>query len=252
MRSWHDKTVADKVEPMNRRQLLRSGTAAAASLMLPARAAFAQVNPASARDAALLAIAREQVARAGARLWHRDRVAIADFGLHSARRRFHFVDLVNNRVESFHVAHGDGSDPDHDGWLKWYSNLEGSHCTSRGAYLTRSWYVGKYGTSIRLEGLDPTNSNALPRAIVMHQADYARPEQIARYGKLGRSNGCFAMGPEQFDRALIELAGGRLLYAASLGLAEDGIRVMPPVAQTELLVRPYPQGTFERTNPGVY
>lgn len=236
---------------MNRRDLLRNGIAAATSLALPARA-FAQVNPTWARDAELLRIAREQVARAGAKLWHRDKVAIADFGLHSARQRFHFVDLVNNRVESFHVSHGDGSDPDHDGWLKFYSNLEGSHCTSKGAYMTRGWYVGKYGTSIRLEGLDPSNSNALPRAIVMHQADYARPDHIATYGKLGRSNGCFAMGPEQFDRALIELAGGRLLYAASLGLAEDGSRIRPPVAQTELLVRPYPQSTFDRTNPGVY
>lgn len=236
---------------MNRRQLLRSGTAAAATLALPARA-FAQINPTAGRDAALLAIAREQVARAGTKMWHRDKVAIADFGLHSAQRRFHFVDLVNNRVESFHVSHGDGSDPDHDGWLKWYSNLEGSHCTSKGAYMTRSWYVGRYGTSIRLDGLDPTNSNALPRAIVMHPAEYARPEHIGRYGRLGRSNGCFAMGPEQFDRALIELAGGRMLYADSLGLAEDGRRVMPPVAQTELLTRPHPQGTFERTNPGVF
>jgi hypothetical protein len=237
---------------MNRRDLLRSGTAAAAAaLALPARV-FAQVNPTASRDAALLSIAREQVARAGAKLWHRDKVAIADFGLHSAQRRFHFVDLANNRVESFHVSHGDGSDPDHDGWLKWYSNLEGSRCTSKGAYMTRSWYVGKYGTSIRLEGLDPSNSNALPRAIVMHPAEYARPEQVDRYGRLGRSNGCFAMGPKQFDRALIELAGGRMLYAASLGLAEDGSRVTPPVAQTELLVRPYPQNTFERTNPGVY
>lgn len=236
---------------MNRRQLLCTGAAAATALTLPGRA-FAQVNPTSARDAALLALAREQVERAGPRLWHRDKVAIADFGLHSAQRRFHFVDLVNKRVESFHVSHGDGSDPDHDGWLKWYSNLEGSHCTSKGAYMTRSWYVGKYGTSIRLDGLDPSNSNALPRAIVMHQAEYARPEQIDRFGKLGRSNGCFAMGPAQFDRALIDLAGGRLLYAASLGLAEDGSRIMPPVAQTDLLVRPYPQGTFDRTNPGVY
>jgi hypothetical protein len=236
---------------MNRRDILRSGAAAAAALALPPRV-FAQVNPTARRDAELLAIARREVARAGAKLWHRDMVAIADFGLHSARQRFHFVDLIDNRVQSFHVSHGDGSDPDHDGWLKWYSNLEGSHCTSKGAYMTRSWYVGKFGTSIRLDGLDPTNSNALPRAIVMHQADYARPEHIDRFGRLGRSNGCFAMGPEQFDAALIKLAGGRLLYADSLGLAEDGSRIMPPVAQTELLTRYPPQGTFDRSNPGVY
>ena len=224
---------------------------AASALALPPRL-FAQVNPAAAREAQLLAIARREADRAGAKLWHRDMVGIADFGLHSANPRFHFVDLVNNRVESFLVAHGDGSDPQHDGWLKWYSNLEGSHCTSKGGYMTHSWYSGKYGTSIRLEGLDPTNSNAEPRAIVMHQASYATPAHVARYGRLGRSNGCFAMGPEQFDMALIKLAGGRLLYAGSLGLAEDGSRVTPPVAQTELLIRNPPQGTFDRTNPGVY
>lgn len=236
---------------MNRREIMRNGLVAAATLALPQRL-YAQVNPTATRDAALLAIARREVARAGQALWKRDKVAIADFGLHSAHKRFHFVDLEHDRVESFHVTHGDGSDPDHDGWLKWYSNVEGSHCTSRGAYMTRSWYSGRFGTSIRLDGLDPTNSNALPRAIVMHQADYARPEHIARYGRLGRSNGCFAMGPEQFDRALIELAGGRLLFADSLGLAEDGSRVMPPIAQTELLTRSPPEGTFDRTNPGVY
>lgn len=236
---------------MDRRSLLRAGAAAAATLALTPRLA-AQVNPTARRDAELLRIAREQVARVGAKLWHRDKVAIADFGLHSAMPRFHFVDLVNNRVESFHVTHGDGSDPHHDGWLKWYSNIEGSHCSSRGAYMTRSWYVGRFGTSIRLDGLDPTNSNALPRAIVMHQAEYARPDHIGRYGKLGRSNGCFAMGPAQFDQALLQLAGGRLLYAESLGLTESGLRMSPPIAQVDLLTRYPPQGTFERTNPGVY
>ena len=236
---------------MNRRDLLRSGALAGAALALPPRL-FAQVNPTAGRDAQLLAIARREADRAGSKLWHRDMVGIADFGLHSANPRFHFVDLVNSRVESFLVAHGDGSDPQHDGWLKWYSNLEGSHCTSKGGYLTRSWYSGKYGTSIRLEGLDATNSNAEPRAIVMHQASYATPEHVAVYGKLGRSNGCFAMGPEQFDMALIKLAGGRLLYAASLGLAEDGSRVTPPFAQTELLTRQPPESTFDRTNPAVY
>ncbi|WP_133364679.1 murein L,D-transpeptidase catalytic domain-containing protein [Qipengyuania sediminis] len=236
---------------MDRRKVLRTGAAALATLAVGPRA-FAQVNPTAGRDAELLRIARAQVERAGAKLWRRDMVAIADFGLHSAYERFHFVDLANNRVRSFHVTHGDGSDPQHDGWLKWYSNVEGSHCTSRGAYMTRSWYVGRFGTSIRLDGLDATNSNALDRAIVMHPADYARPEHIGRFGKLGRSNGCFAMGPAEFAEALIHLAGGRLLYAESLGLTPSGARVPPPIAQTDLLTRFPPQGTFERTNPGVF
>jgi len=235
---------------MNRRDLLKSSLAAGAAITLPGRVS-AQVNPTASRDAQLFAIAREQLARVGDVLWKKDIVGIADFGLHSSQRRFHFVDLQNQRVQSFHVSHGTGSDSQHDGWLKRYSNIEGSEATSRGAYMTRSWYTGRYGTSIRLDGLDPTNDKALPRAIVMHQAEYARPEHVDRWGRLGRSNGCFALGPDQFDYVLLKLSGGRLLYAESLGLTEDGSRVPPPVTQTELL-RSDNGGTFERTNPGVF
>ena len=235
---------------MNRRDLIKTGLAAGVTCSLPARV-FAQVNPTASRDAQLFDIAREQLARTGDVIWKKDIVGIADFGLHSSARRFHFVDLDNQRVESFHVTHGTGSDSEHDGWLKRYSNIEGSEATCRGAFLTRSWYTGRYGTSIRLDGLDPTNDLAMPRAIVMHKADYARPEHIERWGKLGRSNGCFVLGPEQFGKVLLHLSGGRLLYSESLGLTEDGRREPPPIAQTELLLNPN-GGTFERTNPGVY
>ena len=232
---------------MNRRDLLK-GVAATAALAATGPLG-AQAGP--TRDRQLLDLARSELERIGASIWKRDIVGIADFGLHSAEKRFHFVNLTTGAVDSYHVAHGDGSDREHDGWLKRYSNLDGSHCTSRGAYMTRSWYTGRYGTSIRLDGLDPTNSNALPRAIVMHQANYATPEHVARWGRLGRSNGCLAMGPEQFDRALIDLSGGRLVVAGSYGIAADGSRVTPPVEQIDLLVRERPN-TFERTNPGVF
>ncbi len=233
---------------MNRRDLLKGSLAVGAAAAFPARV-FAQVNPTARRDARLLDVARAQVARVGDRIWKRDMVGIADFALHSAQPRFHFVDLANQRVESFLVTHGTGSDSEHDGWLKRYSNIEGSEATSRGAYMTRSWYVGKFGTSIRMDGLDPTNSNALDRAIVMHQAEYARPEHVSRWGRLGRSNGCLAMGPEQFDRALIALSGGRLIYAESLGFAEDGTIVRPPRPQADLIVRDGGE-IIERIAPG--
>ncbi|MFW2351485.1 murein L,D-transpeptidase catalytic domain-containing protein [Qipengyuania sp.] len=235
---------------MKRRDLLKGSLAAGAAMALPARL-FAQVNPSATRDAKLMDIARDELARVGSQIWRRDIVGIADFGLHSAERRFHFVDLENERVASYHVSHGTGSDGEHDGWLKRYSNIEGSEASSSGAFMTRSWYKGKYGTSIRLDGLDPTNSNALPRAIVMHQANYATPEHVARFGRLGRSNGCFAMGPEQFDRALIDLSGGRLLVSGSYGIAADGSTVAPPVVQYDLLRRE-DGTTFSRANPGAF
>jgi hypothetical protein len=201
----------------NRRRFLTHAAMAAGSLALPAKL-FAQASPVSERDRKILEIANREVDRAGDVLWRKDIVGIADFGVHSAKERFHFANLENGTVRSFLVSHGMGSDPEHDGWLKDFSNEEGSNATSRGAYITWEWYTGRYGTSIRLGGLDGDNSNALPRAIVMHAAEYARPEHVEKWGRLGRSNGCFAMGPEQFNEALWHLSGGRLLYADRLGL----------------------------------
>lgn len=201
---------------VDRRRFIAGSLVAAAGLALPARVA-AQPAP-DERTRRILDIARREVERAGDVLWRRDIAGIADFGVHSSQRRFHFANLENGSVRSFLVSHGAGSDREHDGWLKDFSNVEGSNATSRGAYISWEWYKGRYGTSIRLGGLDPDNSNALPRAIVMHAAEYSRPEHVARWGRLGRSNGCFAMGPEDFREALWHLSGGRLLYADRLGL----------------------------------
>ena len=206
---------------MNRRDLLKTTLAAGAALALPTRVA-AQAAKGSARDRALFKIARDEIERAGEAIWKKDIVGIADYGLHSAQKRFHFVNLGLQEVKSFHVSHGAGSDPEHDGWLNHYSNVEGSNASSRGAYVTWEWYQGRYGTSVRLGGLDPTNEAALRRYIVMHRAKYAEPAHLARWGRLGRSNGCFAMGEADFKTALLTLSGGRLLFADSLGLQEDG------------------------------
>lgn len=167
----------------------------------------------------ILEIAARERDRAGSRLWRTDIVGVADFGRPSALPRLHFANLENGTVRSFLVAHGKGSDPEHDGWLKFFSNVPGSEATSRGSYLTCEWYRGKYGTSIRLQGLDPDNSLALERAIVMHPAWYVDPNMIGKWGKIGRSEGCFAMAPADFNEALMHLSGGRLLFADRITIA---------------------------------
>ncbi len=212
--------------PMHRRTFITGTIAATAALAAPRRV-FAQAAP-DLRTRRLLDIARTQVQRAGTALWKTDVVGIADFGLHSAMPRFHFVNLENGTADSVLVTHGSGSDPEHDGWLNGFSNLENSWATSRGAYITWEWYEGRYGTSIRLGGLEADNSLAFPRAIVMHAASYAEPSHVERWGRLGRSNGCFAFGPSIFPDALLRLAGGRLLYADRLGIGAAGEDVVAP------------------------
>ena len=205
------------IDIVDRRRFIASAAVAAGTLALPARVA-AQPSGLDARSTAILDIARREVARAGDVLWRRDVAGIADFGAHSAVPRFHFADLESGTVRSVRVAHGSGSDPEHDGWLKWFSNEPGSNATSRGAYISWEWYTGKYGTSVRLEGLDPDNSHVFDRAIVMHAADYCSQAHVDRWGRLGRSNGCFALAPDDFLAALGQLSGGRLLYADQLNL----------------------------------
>lgn len=218
---------------MKRRDLLKGTLAVGAALVLPARLA-ASVAPGTPRDRILFDIAKRELLRAGNAIWKTDIVGIADFGLHSAKPRFHFVNLERGEVQSYHVSHGMGSDPQHDGWLKAFSNTEGSNATSRGAYVTWEWYKGRYGTSVRLGGLDHSNEAALRRYIVMHHADYAEASHLDRWGRLGRSNGCFAMGTEQFREALMHLSGGRLLFADSLGLEADGsIQPVPELAMID-------------------
>jgi hypothetical protein len=142
-----------------------------------------------------------------------DVIGIADFNRASRDPRFYIVDLRSGFVTEHLVAHGRGSDPYHSGWLAMFSNEIGSEATSQGAYLTGDAYTGKYGWSMRLSGLDPTNYNAEARAIVIHSARYAEPAMIAQFGKLGRSEGCFALPGISHAEAMTRLGSGRLLYA---------------------------------------
>lgn len=145
---------------------------------------------------------------------HRDRIAIVDFSVPSSDARLHFLDVASGRVSRLLVAHGSGSDPHHTGYLERFSNASGSNASSEGAFLTGDYYLGKHGRSQRLVGLDPTNDNAMERAIVIHGAWYANTDMIAVHGKLGRSQGCFAVGENCLDEMFGHLGTGRLLYAA--------------------------------------
>lgn len=234
---------------MNRRDLLKGSLVAGAALALPVKLP-AQVRSGSARDRKLFDIAKRELDRAGDAIWRRDIVGIADYGVHSSRERFYFVNMDREEVTTAHCSHGSGSDPEHDGWLNHYSNVEGSNASSKGAYVTWEWYTGRYGTSVRLGGLDATNDAALRRYIVMHRADYAEPSHIERWGRLGRSNGCFAFGADQFRTALLNLSGGRLLYADSIGLQEDG--AMLTRDQQLAMLEPTNPTAMQRYNPGAF
>jgi hypothetical protein len=180
---------------------------------IPAQARIL-VDPAI--DAKLLARARAAFDANRRRLRHTDVIGITDFSKASSERRFYLLDTRSGRVTSHFVSHGRGSDPAHSGWLERFSNAVGSNASSAGAYVTGDYYYGKYGRSMKLKGLERRNDNAEARAIVVHTAWYAEPEVIHEHGKLGRSEGCFALPHSSLREVLARLGPGRLLYADKL------------------------------------
>jgi hypothetical protein len=143
---------------------------------------------------------------------YRDFIGVADFSLPSSAPRFHVVNLADGSVRSHLVAHGRGSDPSHTGWLERFSNEPRSNATSAGAYRTGAVYFGAHGRSMRLEGLDATNSNALSRAIVVHGAWYVNEGAIGER-LIGRSLGCLAVADARLPEIIEALGPGRLIYA---------------------------------------
>ena len=164
----------------------------------------------------IIEVARAGLDRLGARVTHKDIVAVADFSRPSSEPRLHLVNMSSGRIDSLLVAHGKGSDPFSTGMLRRFSNRPGSDCTSEGAYLTGTYYVGEHGRSMRLLGLDPTNNNAESRAIVVHSAWYVGPSIVRANGKVGRSDGCFAVNQADEPKLLSRMGPGRLLVATRL------------------------------------
>lgn len=182
------------------------------SLAAPLRPA-AKLRP-EVRARALAAMSRHV-----GKIKHRDLIGICDFDDPSSAPRFHLLDVASGRVDSLLVAHGRGSDPNHTGWLQKFSNAIGSAASSSGAYVTAEEYFGSHGRSRRIDGLDPTNSNARARAVVIHGAWYAERDMIAQHGKLGRSEGCFAFGQRDLTQIMARLGPGRLIYADKIDRA---------------------------------
>ena len=184
--------------------------------LTPAPAIIQPVAPSAPAGIDPQLFARAKAAMDQHSIYPRDTIGIVDFSRPSSEPRFHVVDLRSGSVESHRVCHGRGSDPAHSGYVERFSNDFGSYATSNGTYVTGDYYQGKYGLSLRVKGLDYSNNNAEPRAIVIHTAWYAEDDMIPLHGQLGRSEGCFAMSRQSQYEVMRRLAGGRMIYADKL------------------------------------
>ena len=161
----------------------------------------------------LMQRARAALEQHSARIAYRDIMAVVDFSAASHETRLHLVDLVGGTTTSLLVALGRGSDPANTGWLERFSNRPGSNASSNGSFLTGDAYSGKHGHSRKLIGLDPENNEAESRAIVIHSASYVSREMAREQGRIGRSQGCFAVSQDDLAQVMARLGPGRLLFA---------------------------------------
>lgn len=209
----------------SRRHLLGALGAAGAALGLPkglgADRALAQTVDLAATDygrdrfhGVLLPQARAALDRHARFITDRATVGLVDFSAPSRAPRFYLLDMADGQVISTHlVAHGRGSDPANSGWVQTLSNRPGSFASCDGAFVTGPAYFGEHGRSRRLIGLEPQNDMAEARAIVIHAASYVDPGMASGLGRIGRSQGCFAVTPREIDDVLELLPQGSLLFA---------------------------------------
>lgn len=137
-----------------------------------------------------------------------DYVTIVDFSKRSNEKRLFILDLRKSRVIKLLTTHGTGSDPTNTGMAQSFSNTQDSLQSSLGFFLTLDTYTGSQGYSLRLRGLEASNSNAEKRGIVMHSAPYVNEDKSLA----GRSWGCLVLDPKVAKSVIDHLQGGSLIY----------------------------------------
>ncbi|HVG08100.1 MAG TPA: murein L,D-transpeptidase catalytic domain family protein [Thermoanaerobaculia bacterium] len=162
----------------------------------------------------VLAMALDAVACAKTRgvAARKDLLTVIDYSLPSTEPRLWVLDLERGEV-LFHelVAHGRGTG---DNYATRFSNLNDSHQTSLGLFLTGGTYTGGNGYSLKLQGLDKGfNDLAEERHIVMHGAWYVSNEQARAQGRLGRSWGCPALSEKMAPRVIDTIKSGSFVFS---------------------------------------
>jgi len=141
---------------------------------------------------------------------------VLDFGRPSDEKRLFLIDFQSGDVKSFYSTHGVGSGTGR--YATTFSNRKNSKQSSLGLYQVGGVYNGKYGSSLRLYGLEPSNDQAYQRDIVMHGAAYARRPSIKYKDadgrtsfRLGLSWGCPAVDPAVMVKLIPLLKDGAIL-----------------------------------------
>ncbi|MFT7641335.1 MAG: hypothetical protein ACI9G1_003082, partial [Pirellulaceae bacterium] len=151
-----------------------------------------------------------------------DVFTIVDFRKSILEKRLWVVNLDSaTALIHVHCAHGSGSGG-MNGKPTQFQDDTGSHKSNLGGYATllrarsgaghlEKMGLPEKGTSLGIEGLDPTNKKTRSRQIIFHGASYVRPDKAPP--KVGRSWGCFATHPDDNERIVSRIQDGSFVYS---------------------------------------
>ena len=136
---------------------------------------------------------------------------IIDYTMPINRKRLWLINTKTNKIIfNCYVAHAISS-----GFIyaQDLSNNIGSEKSCGGSFLSKEKYIGNYGNSLRIDGLEKINNNARKRCIVFHpltkikMKGFTIPKMYAYY-----SLGCFALAENDLQFILNHLSEGSFIY----------------------------------------
>ncbi|MFS4460694.1 murein L,D-transpeptidase catalytic domain family protein [Bdellovibrio sp. HCB2-146] len=156
-------------------------------------------------------------------------VVIINYGAPSTDYRFFLINLETGDVTRFYSSHGVGSGKSN--FASRFSNIQDSRQTSLGIFMTGETYVGRYGQTLRMYGLQTSNDQAYKRDIVLHGAWYVGDKFInsidpttgLKYGRLGLSWGCPAVSTQYIQSLITTLGSGSLIMHYHNNLMESAL-----------------------------
>ncbi len=147
-------------------------------------------------------------------------LTIINFSIISKNKRMWIINMKTNKVVlKTLVANGKDS-----GLYKGvhFSNAHGSDDSSLGVYVTGVKYYGGDGLSLHVHGLQPgINTNAYSRTIEFHGAWYVSSAFAAKYGRVGRSLGCFALDKAVLAKVVKTIKDGSVVFAYAKNHKQD-------------------------------
>jgi len=148
--------------------------------------------------------------KAQGKITRKEVLTLVDFDQPSTAKRLYVLEVETGEILlQTYVAHGKNTGGN---MAERFSNRPHSLQSSLGFYKVAEKYHGKYGYSLRLDGLEKTNDKARGRAVVMHPANYVSEDFIRRHGRLGRSFGCPAVPYGVHEELFPKIQDGSVMY----------------------------------------